>query len=139
MQCPNCVEKLAHTNTNGLDSYQCFYCEGAWVCGLSIDSLLEQENAEPSKKQIQAMLDTAGTLSTKRKCPDCVSHYLSVCKVQRVELDICSACIGVFFDKNEIEAFLPTTHKPTSNEAAISVLSLEGLFLILLAFFAGGA
>jgi hypothetical protein len=52
-------------------------------------------------------LEHKSELSTKHPCPCCEDRSLNHVIVLDIELDYCSECEGIFFDKGELEAIYP--------------------------------
>jgi len=137
MDCPNCEERLSETNSDGLLTFECNYCECRWIGGAVIQKLLTKEPSSRVSLEIFATIHTQSTPSETKQCPSCESMHLSICQIQNIELDICSKCNGVFFDKGEIQQFLPNTHKPNYKKAANTAFTVEAAFYALVAVLSG--
>lgn len=131
MHCPNCSNQMTTAHIDGRHAPLCAKCDGRWLSGASITELLEREISAPSIRKITEIADATGVLSEKRKCPSCISTYLSTCEVRSVELDICVNCCGVFFDYGEISKILPQAPEETANGQAATTIALDALVLTL--------
>ena len=138
MNCPRCSEKMVNTNSSGIATASCLYCNGSWVSSKALEFLLEKEPSAPKKSEFQKAFQTRAEAGTKRVCPDCQSQTLYVNHIRGVEIDLCPKCGGVFFDEGEIKKILPTAYKSQYDPGVGEYVAGEGLFWVIVGVLSGG-
>jgi len=115
--CPNCKVGLDEFNYEGVPVLNCSYCGGYFVDHYKINRILVRQDNEPSeeiKHLAKIVADEKDKIMRRNYknpqfilyCPVCKK-----CKMSRqffvysypVEIDRCTACSGVWFDKTELE------------------------------------
>ena len=89
-------------STSGVEAHRCRACEGTW---LSYDAFVNADIDSENRTLIESLLQDASAKSgrpTLRKCPVCPATRLQAIFSQRLEIDRCSSCNGLFFDKGEL-------------------------------------
>ena len=87
----------------GHNAWSCIYCHGHWV---ELDALenISRKLSPGQEKAAPIQLQELNSLAEgDRVCPTCQSINLHVLKADELELDICKACKGLFFDDGELE------------------------------------
>ena len=138
MNCPRCKEKMEATNSSGINTSTCLYCNGTWINSNALEILLDKEPNKPSKTDIQNSFKSQYDKKAKRACPECENEKLLQIYTHGVELDLCQKCSGLFFDEGELKSILPNTHKPSSEAGVGSYIATESLFWVLIMFISGG-
>jgi Zn-finger nucleic acid-binding protein len=68
----------------------------------------EKEGLSPEERRmlesIQAQISSSAHRFSVKRCPEC-RNYLSLLKLDNVELDVCCACQGIWFDLGELQHF----------------------------------
>ena len=88
--------------TSGVEAHRCPGCEGTW---LSHNALVDADIEPEHRTLIDSLLQDASENSgrpTQRKCPACPETQLEAIFSQRLEIDRCPSCNGLFFDKGEL-------------------------------------
>ena len=134
MNCPNCFEKMASTNSSGIQTHTCLYCNGIWISENALSILLKQENSTLNTRSL--ILSSGGDKSDKRICASCPDQVLKAIYIYDVEIDACEICGGIFFDEHEINALLPNVHKPQRGAAGKLAIT-EGLFWVIMLILSG--
>ena len=112
MDCPRCKEKMEVTNSSGVETATCLYCNGTWVNHESLNTLLEKETSSAIKTEVQNAFKSHDNKLSDRKCSNCENEKLYKITINKIALDACIVCGGVFFDEGKIKGILPTTHEP---------------------------
>ncbi len=89
-------------STSGVEAHRCPACEGTW---LSRDAFVNTDIEPEQRTLIDSLLTDASAKSgrpTQRKCPACPDTRLQAIFSQRLEIDRCPTCSGLFFDKGEL-------------------------------------
>ncbi len=135
INCPRCNEKMAKTNSSGINTHTCLYCRGAWLNKNSLTQLLSKESDAPNIGDIIESFHTQNEGGTARHCPGCENTQLEIIHAHNIELDLCPKCNGLFFDEGELKAVLPDSHMPENKMGFGTYAASEGLFWILIGFF----
>ncbi len=135
MKCPRCKEKMEKTNSSGIATSTCLYCNGTWININSFNKLISKEEKAPSKDSVFNSFKSQHNKSTNRDCPKCENENLYQIYIHEVELDLCSKCEGLFFDEGELKQILPTCHKSKYKHGLASDIAGEGVFWVLVGFF----
>lgn len=132
MKCPNDGFTLAMGNTEAHTGYGCANCNGAWLPFSYIASIRFQREFSPDhfKSKLQASTRT----TSERQCP-AGCGALDECEVNKVTLDYCPSCNGVWFDSGELKSTLAKfpLNKQSSNDGKLLVG--ETVLEILVALF----
>ncbi|WP_071933763.1 zf-TFIIB domain-containing protein [Candidatus Thiodiazotropha endoloripes] len=139
MDCPRCIEKMEETTSKGIITHTCFYCNGTWINSDSLKIILENENNRLLKTDLKKSFESLKVTNKDRHCPECKNQQLFQIIVRGVELDMCSECIGVFFDEGELKKLLPSFEMKSKETGVGSYLVGEGLFWAIIAFLLGGS
>lgn len=135
MKCPNCIEKLSLTDSNGIQTYTCIYCSGIWVTAKALDILLKMEASDFTSAKI--VRSATSVQSNKRVCASCDNQKLNIVNTHGIELDACIKCYGIFFDRDEIKKIFPNTHESEQIIGVGKAVATEGAFWAILAFISG--
>ncbi len=116
---PKCHEKLRIEPYRDKQYLICFYCEGTWVGQSELDTDLIVKNLN-QKHDV-----------TELSCPCCVNHNLNHAVIAGIELEYCSKCSGVFFDKGELELLSPNFKNINGQEVAKDTIkALAVIYLV---------
>ena len=123
MDCPKCIERLRSEQYRKRDYLVCFYCEGVWL----------------EKADLEAYGSLGKLIAIKKSehlCPHCTDHRLDLIEAAGCELEHCSSCGGVFFDKNELEQAFPSYREldgealvTDTTEAVITLTAITGFIV----------
>jgi Zn-finger nucleic acid-binding protein len=101
MRCPRDNIQLNRKISERVFGDCCQQCEGIFLSGKGIQ-LFEQDII----KQLRDHSDEKQPASeTNLNCPNC-NTSMNVTHVDEIEIDICSSCLGVWFDKSEARAII---------------------------------
>jgi Zn-finger nucleic acid-binding protein len=127
--CPRDNSGLTQKNIEGVDLFQCARCHGVWIPKDSLLTLASSRNISPLTDHIAGESlpphFTQGSLS----CPldNTNMHFHSI---GAIEVDVCSACHGVWLDKGELES-LPKEKQPvTTTTSNLIGNTLDVLFYL---------
>ena len=135
-KCPRCNEKMETASSAEVITNRCLYCNGVWIDGISLNTLLEHESTTLTTSAIQKdFLFSDKDIS--RHCPDCTNQDLKQVFVKTVELDYCQECNGLFFDEGELIQLFPDFN--TENRSKNEILIATEILAWLLILFSGGA
>ncbi|ODB96267.1 hypothetical protein A3196_05510 [Candidatus Thiodiazotropha endoloripes] len=130
---------MEETTSKGIITHTCFYCNGTWINSDSLKIILENENNRLLKTDLKKSFESLKVTNKDRHCPECKNQQLFQIIVRGVELDMCSECIGVFFDEGELKKLLPSFEMKSKETGVGSYLVGEGLFWAIIAFLLGGS
>ena len=122
------------TIANDVMAHTCFYCEGIW---LSEEAFKAVEIDSTHRHEIEKLFENPDGINKKsktRKCPKCTGKYLDVIFNNRMELDRCSKCRGIFFDKGELTGEDLIIEKSRKSGLG-DFVAMEGAFWALFIFF----
>jgi len=125
MDCPRCKVELNVDSVQNHVGYSCGHCHGLWLSGKFLDSLTELrgfdkafffEKLEETKQDHRPMV-----------CPGC-SESLTVSLVDTIEIDWCDACVGIWFDRGELDKLVKGRGKIMGAGKFQSLLDVLTLF-----------
>ena len=110
-QCPRHQTDLTRGLINDQETNQCPECEGLWVPGPNIDSLL-------GSGQMLQLRSLCSILQSDLSCPSGCGQ-LNEGKIGQVTLDLCQNCGGLWLDPGELETLRQrkgiSPHSPVSH------------------------
>ena len=86
---------------------KCRHCSGTWLSGQSLNAILKQYDSDSSIEEIFDEIMELEFRPRERHCPACKNMPLMEVDIGDVELDYCTACKGLFFDRGELETIFP--------------------------------
>ena len=90
------------TTGRGAIAHSCFYCEGVWLTEEAFNAVeIDPDHRQEIEKLFDNPVNAERSLKTRR-CPTCPGQYLEIVFNDKLELDRCSRCKGIFFDKGEL-------------------------------------
>lgn len=100
MKCPKCNLALTLNDAEGHIGFTCADCEGVWLPSNYLESLkhLHDFSAEIFMESLKKLRTET---SSKRACPSC-NQTLETSTTNKIELDWCKLCGGVWFDRQEL-------------------------------------
>ena len=115
--CPNCKVALQEFSYEGVPVLRCNYCEGYFVDHYKINRLLIRQDYAPSpelERLAKLVVESRDKMMLRNyknarfviECPLCKKSKMSrqfFVYSYPVEIDRCTACSGVWFDKTELE------------------------------------
>lgn len=101
MRCPRDNNQLNRTMSERLYGNGCHHCKGLFLSGNRTQVL--KHNVEEKWLNLDNKQKAAN--HSKLKCPDC-NKTMNLTLVDNIEIDICSHCFGVWFDKTEAQAIV---------------------------------
>ena len=124
MRCPACNEPAIALELNGGEIDRCPACAGIWLDEEEI-AWLARRSPDASRPLADALLSGEAGPSGKRRCPRCDSSMRQEA-LSSVELDRCPLGHGIWFDAQEIEMFLASSHQGDSAAAAAAIADILG-------------
>jgi Zn-finger nucleic acid-binding protein len=132
VKCPNCKEHLARANRAGDETRECFYCEGIWIGHAALEQLVGRETGVTANRLRELDPIVAAAPKGSRACPAC-DTLLNVLSLEGLELDCCSTCLGMFFDKSELARLLPNTQDEKYGLGVGTYVASESLGWVIIA------
>ncbi len=121
---------MSPSNASKVSLHNCLYCDGSWVSKDALKQLLVMEygSQQPSRdRELSLSFEAA---ESPLGCPSGCDDRLRTTHMEGIELDLCPCCNGIFFDRGELKAILPTKYEftnPIQKEAFI----VEAIFWLL--------
>jgi Zn-finger nucleic acid-binding protein len=107
--CPDCKEPLVVFELEGVEIDHCLACGGTWLDPGELELLAELEGLQSS--EIVKALDAAVSgKKSRRRCPRC-RFKLRAVTLNRIELDRCPRCHGLWMDRGEIREVISSCCK----------------------------
>lgn len=130
---------MGASNSRGINTYTCLYCNGTWIDCFSLEAMLKNEQNPQLKADIEKSIQFLGGQDSSRYCPSCTDQNLIQYIVRDVEVDLCPVCKGIFFDEGELKQLLPLSENTDNDTGVGSYLAGEGLFWAIVAFLCSGS
>ena len=115
MNCPKDHSKLTPKKFKQHQIHYCTCCKGLWLSNDIILSLL-------SSSVNGHIRDLQYARETSLSCPNHCAN-LQETRINRILIDVCSTCGGVWFDRGEIETVLKKSKGFNNRESSDAVLS----------------
>jgi Zn-finger nucleic acid-binding protein len=132
MKCLNCHNITEISDYKEITNYFCPNCQGYWVPGETVRKLSKQKRLKVDQlKAIRATNDNTRGLI----CPTDKINLKTV-KVRGIEIDVCPDCLGIYFDKDEINQLVDYKEKKGSPPSG-SLLLAEIIAIFFDAVFSG--
>ena len=125
MNCPKCEGVLKLEEGEGHIGYVCEKCKGMWLSNKYIETIKHNYQFEPAK-----FINTLSEkyIPTELSCPTCKTN-LNNSSFNKIELDWCHTCNGVWFDKNELDTLTKLYKKEeTAGEKMFIGVEILALF-----------
>lgn len=107
--CPACAGATVLTGWDDIFGFECQGCSGHIIRSDSLNSFLTKHiEAQPFLEYLERVRESPVSRRTLG-CPDCPSGAYHVLRTERLEVDACAGCGGLFFDAGEAAAFLDWT------------------------------
>jgi Zn-finger nucleic acid-binding protein len=129
---------MEDSNSQGIATNTCLYCNGKWINYGSLKLILEKAENAPSIIDTKKTFQSHSDKNSNRHCPECENQRLYQVNVRGIELDLCPECNGLFFDEGELKQLLPESESSANDTGIGSCLISEGLFWIISVFLSGG-
>ena len=109
MKCPRDNQPLNRQISERMFGDGCNQCNGIFLTGKKAHAY--QTNLEKQLHDNSVKDDLSG--DSILLCPDCNTH-MNVTYVDKIEIDICKKCLGVWFDKTEAQAIIQKYNQDSS-------------------------
>jgi len=111
MLCFRCNTEMKKGGIGGVLADKCPNCGGIWLDAGELETIQsgdgrKERNALIEEAKSEIVQEKQRLLTTVGLCPKCQKEPLSILHRAGVELDGCSHCGGLFFDKGELEKIL---------------------------------
>ena len=94
----------------------CCGCAGTWVPGSSMHLLFRNyADIDDVEQAFEEILDPEFDPGT-RQCPQCGNRALKSVEIDDTEVNFCTRCKGLFFDRGELETVFPHARNSTPAE-----------------------
>ena len=104
MNCPKCGSPLVSARRAAFETLRCNQCEGQWIDRVTVAAILDSTGSPFAAAGFESALFSLEGHQSEHPCPSCEETSLFTASVERVEIDVCCGCGGVFFDAGEISA-----------------------------------
>lgn len=126
MKCPKCNLALTLNDVEGHIGFTCAECEGVWLPSNYLRSLKHLYEFNEESFRLSLEKHRAET-SSKRVCPSC-TQTLELSTTNKIELDWCNLCGGVWFDRQELTRLVTlksdqTLHTLSSTDNSLGLLA----------------
>lgn len=142
LTCPQCRENLSQERSDFFGAESCLYCEGIWLSSASISTALAASPNAPSLETLLHKVSECQPARANLVCPTCDTHSYKTIAIKDLEIDLCSECGSMYFDKGKIEKLFPAfaLQSPQGGLGTVVATEVTGnmLSIILLAIFSGG-
>ena len=101
MRCPKCQSEMSYENRHGVTLASCSDCAGAF---LPSAAFVATATEEPRAALARALRDVEATRPTDIHCPTGDLGMLEAFDLHGIEIDRCPTCVGLFFDRGELQA-----------------------------------
>jgi|GEM_PF-2267123 len=125
MECPSCSNGVLLAPSEGDKGLCCTQCDGLWLEKDTLNSLCNGNELDPDI--LRAKLKTERRVDNGRACPSC-AKTLAVSAVNKIELDWCETCEGVWFDRGESQKVLADASD--KDEVSISESIFAGITML---------
>lgn len=112
MKCPRDGSELAKVYVAGIELDKCHHCDGIWFDRGELDRVrkLDRSDIEEQLEQQYGNPEVQpGEVEGYMRCPRCSDGRLQQYTYtygNRVRIDRCNECLGVWVDNNELDAIL---------------------------------
>ncbi len=119
MLCARCNTEMKKSGIGGVLADKCPECGGIWLDAGELEAIAtgnrksRKEIIEEAKKEVAE--ERRRLMTTIGLCPKCQERELQIVFKANVELDMCPACGGLFFDKGELEKVLGNPNDQTDS------------------------
>lgn len=110
--CPHCehtMKEVRYVPEKDLEVDYCEGCEGMWLDGGEIGMARDMAEAQEVRKLrlYRSLYDLRRSIRGQpRECPKCQGKVEAIQLDERVTLDMCGGCHGIWFDHGEIKEYL---------------------------------
>jgi Zn-finger nucleic acid-binding protein len=84
---------------------QCPHCQGLWIGRNSLEILCRQQGLEIPLNLTRERFDALGLNAGQLDCPNASTRMARI-QHNDIEIDICSKCLGIWFDKDELQKII---------------------------------
>ncbi len=112
MKCPRDGAELAVVRVEGIELDKCHHCDGLWFDAGELDRVRELDRSgveEQIEQQYGSPTVAAGEVDGYMRCPRCDNGRLQQFTYtynNRVRIDRCNECMGVWVDDSELDAII---------------------------------
>lgn len=116
LKCPRDGALLQPVNALGVTLDRCDHCGGLWCDTGELERLRELDVSDVENQielQCGDARQPAGTVEAYMRCPRCTDARLqgiTITLTKRVRVDRCESCLGIWLDKNELNAVIAERH-----------------------------
>lgn len=104
--CPVCIKPMQKRKLFNTEVDMCRFCAGVWLDSGELSGFIEQGKVPtPILKGVPIDNSHMKAREGERKCPKC-GKILDVIQHMGVNVDACSGCYGLWFDRGEIMTIL---------------------------------
>ena len=105
-QCPACRTATEIVRWDDIAGFECRNCDGHCIRPDALQAFLLEHSRQLSFAQLMELARDAPPSPRPLECPDCRTATFHTLRAGLVQIDVCSICIGVYFDKHEATIYL---------------------------------
>ena len=114
--CPDDGLALAESLVAGAHVHACGYCKGAWLPESGVRAVFERLSGDDARwDRLYERVQREGRDSGKA-CLDCDGQLRTITH-RKVEIDVCGACGGIWFDGGELRSLVTGKENPYARAA----------------------
>lgn len=131
--CPGCaatMKEIHYVAGSDLEVDFCEGCQGIWLDGGEIGTAKQMADAQdiPKLRLYRSMYDLRRQVrGVARKCPKCSGKVEAIQLDERVTLDMCGGCHGIWFDHGEIKEYLELSEDIPDKKTALASARPTGM------------
>jgi Zn-finger nucleic acid-binding protein len=127
MRCPRDKHQLNRKFSERVFGDCCNQCDGIFLTGKGIQAF-EQDIVKQLREHSDQQQPSGDSLLN---CPNCET-VMNITHVDEIEIDICSACLGVWFDKTEAQAIIQKYDQDSCSQSNIAFAPFPSEFVAML-------
>jgi len=126
--CPSCIEPMSSVELETPGFWSCLYCEGNWIPGPEVTTLLSQAKGLPAPAT-WAPRQTGATV--RLTCPSCGPNAFVQVTAQGTLAHSCPTCHGIYLPKGALQTLLPSrpASEDRSVETVLALVTIAAAFL----------
>ncbi len=126
MKCPRDHAELNIRQREGVVGQVCKTCQGIFLTSTGVKLFKVNHQTDV----LENIPETCLQVKAKTFCPNCYSK-MSLVKMDDIEIDVCSDCTGIWFDKNEASKIAKNYNPNTPRDENGWYLFFEAVSLLL--------
>jgi len=117
--CPDDGLALVESLVSGAQVHLCGYCKGAWLPESGVRAVFERLPGDDARwDRLYERVQREGRES-RLACVDCGGRLLTIAH-RGIEIDVCGACGGIWFDGGELRSLVTGEANPYARTAVVA-------------------